>query len=253
MTVNQKYFCHHTVIPVRADHKDQSEIVTQLVFGEVAELLEKHNQWRKIKIAHDGYEGWIDQKQIIKIKEEEFDFWSKNKQRQTAYLAKWSTKQGVFTSLRGANVPNNSKFIVGGMTFEQLTAYDHFVEKDISSIALSYLNAPYLWGGKTQFGIDCSGFTQTVYRFFGVELPRDAYQQAELGSAIGFEERKIGDIAYFHNADQKIIHVGILLEDDKFIHASGRVRIDQLSKEGIIHSENGQKTHNLTCLRRILQ
>ncbi len=252
MIATKKYFCYTTIVPVRADHKDQSEIVTQMVFGEVATLLDTYNQWRKIKIAHDGYEGWIDHKQVIEIKEEEYDFWSKNKQRQTAYLAKWSTKLGVFTSLRGANIPNNSKFIVGGMSFEQLSTFEHFTEKDISSIALSYLNAPYLWGGKTQFGIDCSGFTQTVYRFLGVELPRDAYQQAECGEHINFEDRQIGDIAYFHNSQQKIIHVGILLEDDKFIHASGRVKIDQLTKEGIIHSENGQKTHNLTCLRRVL-
>lgn len=247
-----KYFCFNTAIPVRADHKDESEIITQLIFGEVAEEIETYNQWRKIKIAHDNYEGWIDHKQVFEITNIEFDFWQKNQFRQTDFLCKWSTDQGVFTSLRGANIPNNSKFRVGKWTFERLSSFDPFPNKDISSVALSYLNAPYLWGGKTYFGIDCSGFTQAVYRFFGVELPRDAYEQAVHGETVSFSDRQIGDIVFFHNTKNKIIHVGILLEDDKFIHASGRVRVDHLKEEGIIHIENGQLTHNLTIIKRLL-
>lgn len=247
-----KYFCFNTVIPVRAEYKDQSEIITQMVFGEVAELLETHNQWRKILIVHDNYEGWIDGKQVIEISDEEFEFWKKNQYKQTDFLSKWSSSLGVFNSLRGANIPNNSKFKVGQYTFERVGSYDRFPNKDISSIALSYLNSPYLWGGKTPFGIDCSGFTQAVYRFLGVNLPRDAYQQAEVGEEVKFEDRKIGDIVFFHNSKNKIIHVGILLEDDKFIHASGRVRVDKLTDKGIVHSENGQLTHNLTIIKRLL-
>jgi cell wall-associated NlpC family hydrolase len=247
-----KYFCFNTVIPVRATHKDESEITTQLVFGEVAEEIETHNQWRKIRIAHDDYEGWIDHKQVIKISDEEFEFWKKNSFRQTDFFCKWKTSEGVFTSLRGANIPNNLKFKVGQMTFVRIAHSDAFSNKDISSIALSYLNAPYLWGGKTYFGIDCSGFTQAVYRFYGINLPRDAYEQANHGETIAFSDRKIGDIAFFHNAKNKITHVGILLEDDKFIHASGRVRIDILREKGIFHSDNGELTHDLTIIKRLI-
>jgi cell wall-associated NlpC family hydrolase len=252
MSINKKYFCFNSVIPVREDHRDQSEMITQMLFGEVAELIEVHNQWIKISIVHDNYEGWVDNKQLVEIEEGEFEYWKKNPHRQAAYLIKWSSEKGVFTSLRGANTPNNSKFKVANLAFESVASYDNFTNRDISSIAMSYLNAPYLWGGRTNFGIDCSGFTQAVYRFFGINLPRDAYQQVELGKEVSFEERKIGDIAFFHNSKNKIIHVGILLENDKFIHASGRVRVDQLSDIGIINSENGNTTHNLTIIKRLL-
>ena len=153
-----KYFCFNTVIPVRADYSDQSEIITQMVFGEVAELLDTHNQWRKIRIIHDNYEGWIDNKQVLEVTDEEFQFWKKNQFRQTAFLMRWSSEKGVFHSLRGANIPNTSKFKIGAFTFERIASDEQFANKDISSIAMSYLNAPYLWGGKTAFGIDCSGF-----------------------------------------------------------------------------------------------
>ena len=114
----------------------------------------------------------------------------------------------------------------------------------LRSIALKYLYAPYLWGGKTPFGIDCSGFTQMVFRICGYSLFRDAWQQASQGKAVRqIEEIVPGDLAFFKNAEERIVHVGIALGDNKIIHASGRVRIDKISREGIISTPKRVKKH----------
>jgi len=112
------------------------------------------------------------------------------------------------------------------------------------------LNAPYLWGGKSFFGIDCSGFTQQVFRFLDKRLPRDAYQQAEEGMTVEFDETEVGDLAFFANASGKITHVGIILENMQIIHAHGAVRLDELTKEGIFSADKGGITHYLTVIKR---
>lgn len=251
MKENQFLFCHLSIVPVRADKKDQSEIVTQLLFGEVAILLDQNKQWLKIRSSHDNYEGWIDEKQVLKIAESEHGFWVKNNFRQKALIVHWKTPFGVVTSVRGSNVPNRSQFKVAGMNFESIDESGSLSAKDIVSVAKSYLNAPYLWGGRTPFGIDCSGFTQAVYRFFNINLPRDAYQQAELGNKISFEDKKEGDIVFFENDKGKIHHVGILIEENKVIHANGRVRIDLLTEKGIFKKETNKVTHNFYSVRRL--
>ena len=119
--------------------------------------------------------------------------------------------------------------------------------------AKEFLNAPYLWGGKSFFGVDCSGFTQLVYKVNNVKLPRDAYQQAEVGEALSFvEESQPGDLAFFENAEGRIIHVGIMLDDQKIIHASGKVRIDTLDSTGIFNQEMNKHTHKLRFVKSIL-
>ena len=127
----------------------------------------------------------------------------------------------------------------------------HTEKRDPFEIAEEYLNTPYLWGGKTPFGIDCSGLTQMVFRFLDINLPRDASQQLDYGSEIRFPDIEQGDVAFFENKDGKIIHVGICGKDRLIIHASGQVRIDHLSLDGIIHAETGLKTHNLHSIKRM--
>jgi hypothetical protein len=123
----------------------------------------------------------------------------------------------------------------------------------LKNIALKYINAPYAWGGKNPFGIDCSGFTQMVYKISGYKLFRDAYQQATQGKEVAsLKEARPGDIVFFKNSANKIIHVGILLNEHRIIHASGRVRVDQLTAEGIVHAETQQLTHTFSHIRRIL-
>ena len=119
--------------------------------------------------------------------------------------------------------------------------------------AMLYLNAPYLWGGRSPFGIDCSGLTQMTYRLQGTEIPRDAQQQAELGKTLSFiEESQPGDLAFFDNSEGKIIHVGLILENNYIIHASGKVRIDRLDQQGIYNNEIRSHTHKLRLIKSII-
>jgi cell wall-associated NlpC family hydrolase len=129
-----------------------------------------------------------------------------------------------------------------------------FVKKNkLVENSLIFLNAPYLWGGRSPLGIDCSGFTQIVYRLQGVHLPRDAYQQSEIGSTLSFiEESEPGDLAFFDNIEGKITHVGIILEDNHIIHSSGKVRIDRIDQQGIFNSEKGNHTHKLRIIKSII-
>jgi cell wall-associated NlpC family hydrolase len=117
-----------------------------------------------------------------------------------------------------------------------------------------FLNSAYLWGGRSIFGVDCSGFCQTVFRFIGIPLLRDAYQQASQGEAIGFlEETKLGDLAFFDNEEGRITHVGMLLDQDTIIHASGRVRMDTIDHLGIVNVDTGLHTHKLRIIKRMLK
>jgi cell wall-associated NlpC family hydrolase len=123
--------------------------------------------------------------------------------------------------------------------------------RELEKLAFVFLNTPYLWGGKSVFGADCSGFTQTVFRFVDIPLLRDAWQQATMGEEVNsLKTVRRGDLAFFDNADGKITHVGIILNNKKIIHASGKVRVDKLMEEGIINGDTKQLTHRLKLIRR---
>ena len=126
-------------------------------------------------------------------------------------------------------------------------------KKHLINNALIFLNAPYLWGGRTPFGIDCSGFTQIVYRLQGINIPRDAHQQAEVGNTLSFiEESQEGDLAFFDDSEGEITHVGIIMNNNNIIHASGKVRIDKLDQQGIFNIEKKIHTHKLRIIKSIV-
>jgi len=245
-----------SIVPMRNEATDKSEMVNQVIFGEHFKVLEIRKKWSKIRLAHDSYEGWICNKQWIEIEEDIYKQLDKEVATITTDILDIITKTHHQPIVIGSILPsyksghaliNNEMYQFDGLTTPGFIKKDKLVEN-----ALMYLNAPYLWGGRSPLGIDCSGFTQMVYRLQGVDLPRDAYQQAEVGTTLSFvEESEPGDLAFFDNAEGKITHVGIILEDNHIIHASGKVRIDRIDQQGIFNTEIGNHTHKLRLIKSI--
>ena len=245
-----------SIVPMRNEAADQSEMVNQVIFGEHFKVLEIRKKWSKIRLAHDSYEGWICNKQWIEIEEDIYKQLDKEVATITTDILDIITKTHHQPIVIGSILPsyksghaliNNEMYQFDGLTTPGFIKKDKLVEN-----ALMYLNAPYLWGGRSPLGIDCSGFTQMVYRLQGVDLPRDAYQQAEVGTTLSFvEESEPGDLAFFDNTEGKITHVGIILEDNHIIHASGKVRIDRIDQQGVFNTKIGNHTHKLRLIKSI--
>lgn len=236
-----KGICIVTVAPVRAEKSDRAEIVTEILYGESADILEVNKNWTKIKMHYDGYEGWMDTKQIKPVTEE--------------YLA--SRKVTMITEDFSSVMTLEGKTLLSMGSEVEFPAVasrrSHDVRESIALTAKEFLNIPYLWGGKSFFAVDCSGFVQLVFKIHNIKMPRDTYQQAEVGEALSFvEESQPGDLAFFENSEGKIIHVGIMLDNQKIIHASGKVRIDTLDSSGIFNKEMNKHTHKLRVIRSII-
>lgn len=253
--------CTLAIIPCRAEGNDRAEMVTQLLFGEIYEVIEQEgnpttNAWVKIKTTLDSYECWICKKQFTEISAGEFE---NNKLNQfplcgdlTGQIGNYKGELSIITI--GAALPFLKKDILK-IQDKQCTfkgAINSKKKSDLVKYSLLYLNAPYLWGGRTPFGIDCSGFSQIVYSLCGSQIPRDAYQQAERGVNVEFVElTEPGDLAFFDNEEGKITHVGIVTAPGKIIHASGKVRLDSLDQQGIFNKELGKYTHKLRVIKRV--
>ncbi len=254
--------CNLSVVPCRAEASNRSEMVTQLLFGECFKIVEETSSWTKIKIAWDGYECWIETKQFLPISGASYMEIEKSKSvisfELVQVVASSNTSQ-IIPILLGSTLPNFSgktfSFEKNYFTYDGLTTENAIPRTRTAIIenAYLYLNAPYLWGGRNPFGIDCSGFTQAVFKLNGIKLKRDAFQQAESGETLSFlEEAEEGDLAFFDNEEGKIIHVGIILKENRIIHASGKVRIDSLDHEGIFNSDSQKYSHRLRLIKRIL-
>lgn len=249
--------CNLAIIPLRLDPSDRSETVSQVLFGEHFEILEQMKQWSKIKLQFDDYEGWVDSKQYQIISELEFVQLSKEEIVLNADLLEYitGTNNLLLPIPMGSSVSflNHNEINVAKLTFEGTKLSGIKPKYNLLNTAFMYLNAPYLWGGKTPFGIDCSGFTQMVYKLNGYKLFRDASQQALQGESLSFiEESQPGDLAFFDNEDGNIIHVGIIMQDNYIIHASGKVRIDRLDHLGIYNAETNRHTHKLRVIKKII-
>jgi gamma-D-glutamyl-L-lysine dipeptidyl-peptidase len=249
--------CTLSVIPLRAEPSDRSEMVSQVLFGEHFEIIDKEKQWLKIKLHFDHYEGWIDRKQCLEITQDQFEKLSQDALILNADLVEYAVtpENHLIPLLLGASLTflNHADINRAQFGFEGLKIVGEKPKSELIPTAFMYLNAPYLWGGKSPFGIDCSGFTQMVYKLNGYALLRDASQQATQGEVLSFiEESEPGDLAFFDNEEGKIIHVGIILENNYIIHASGKVRVDRLDHLGIYNAEENRHTHRLRVIKKVI-
>ncbi|PUZ25980.1 hydrolase Nlp/P60 [Chitinophaga parva] len=252
-----------TIVPVSPLRKlaaHTSEMISQSLFGDCLEVLhEADNGWVKIRHQYDGYEGFITASHIEPVP---LDYYEA---APTHFTAGWSntvTVNDLPMHLPFGCVLKTEEAVTWGLTSIRFNAALTLLPKhhpgsepfrqQLLAFAHAYLNTAYLWGGRTVFGVDCSGFTQSVYRVLGIPLLRDAYQQATQGQVLDFlQEARPGDLAFFDNAEGRITHVGILLNDHEILHASGKVRIDAIDTQGIINAETGVRTHQLRIIKRL--
>ncbi|WP_299229284.1 C40 family peptidase [uncultured Psychroserpens sp.] len=244
--------CNLSIVPLRFEPSDTSELVSQVLYGEVFKILEQRKSWSKIRLAYDNYEGWVDNKQYIEISEVDYKSFIKEEHLLSYDLVEFirDENQQLLTisfgsSLNGLDLLKHK--------YDGHTISGKQEKTNLIKTAYTYLNAPYLWGGKTPFGIDCSGFTQMVYKLNGYDLLRDASQQATQGIPLSFiEESEPGDLAFFDNSEGRIVHVGIILENNYIIHAHGKVRIDRLDHSGIYNVDQNAHTHKLRVIKKII-
>ncbi len=248
--------CVVPICPVRAEASHRSEQTTQLLFGERCELLESAKDFVRIRLLYDNYDGWCQSVQLQESTDREVS--AENEMLAGEWINEVKINDQTMNIPFGSVLPlphikdyfgKNGVMFKG--TFIEPTK-NMLTEEMLKKLAFTFLNSPYLWGGRSVFGIDCSGFTQLVFKFMNIRLQRDAYQQATQGNQIdSLEEVQCGDIAFFDNEAEKITHAGILLDPATIIHASGKVRIDAIDDLGIINNETGKRTHNLRVIKRV--
>jgi len=248
-----------SIVPVRREPTETGEMVSQLLFGETFDIVEQTEKWVKIITHWDHYSGWIDSKMFIEISVTELKESIRNPRTiTTSVCTKIVDEQTRYSQLLPAGSVMYNFDIGKQRTFFRSKSflvkdYDHSMQdSNIIDIAKQFMNAPYLWGGRTYFGIDCSGFSQLVYKLMDIPLPRDAKDQAMKGEPVNMvHEIKPGDLAFFDNEEGDIVHVGILIDNKTIIHASGCVRIDRFDQQGIFNEAQEKYTHKLRMIKRI--
>ena len=250
----QYAICTVAAAAVRKEPSHRTEMTNQLLFGEIMEVLEAKDEWFRIRSRIDAYEGWLTHHLVAELEEA---------------VARAEQPYIATELVNSINLPHQ---LIHAPMGSALTGFDEetrllwdgdykyhgsyrntakpFDPDLLHKTIQAWINAPYLWGGKTLMGVDCSGFVQTVFKVLGLRLKRDAYQQAEQGTPVSLSEIKTGDVAFFHNENGRVIHVGILLENNQIVHASGKVRIDRLDEQGVVNTENGKRTHQLHSVKR---
>jgi hypothetical protein len=243
--------CNLSIVPLRLEPSNTSELISQVLYGDFFKVLELRKNWSRIRIAFDDFEGWVDNKQYKEILEKEYNHLNQSDQIYSIDLVEFIQCNNdelypiiLGSTLNGLSLLNHS--------FDGHSTSDSKTKENIINTSLMYLNTPYLLGGKTPFGIDSSGFTQMVYKLNGYSLLRETVQQATQGDVLSFiEESEPGDLAFFDNAEGNIIHVGIIMKDNYIIHVHGKVRIDRLDQSGIYNTEKNIHTHKLRVIKKI--
>ncbi len=253
--------CLIAYIPLRSEPDHKSEMVSQLLFGESFDVLQTQAGWLHIEMHYDHYRGWVSRNQAHLMEEAFRDIYRELPPLVTtdymAIMTDTVTRSKFPVSSGSTFLPGEDhKMVVGGHRFwhhGNLTAGNkQKSDEQICEYARSFFNTPYLWGGRSAFGIDCSGFVQVVFKLAGVKLPRDSKEQAKAGESIHLiHETKAGDLLFFDNEDGEINHVGLLLNEGHIIHAHGKVRIDRVDHHGIFDADQKAYTHKLRLIKRI--
>ena len=265
---------HCPVTPVREEPAHAAEQATQLLFGEVCEVVDRHSSWTKIRSTMDGQVGWVVSKMLTPVSEEAIRLLGERREANgegvvaTPMAVATDTKTGEQLILTiGTRLPYYKKgtFEVLGKkykinprcVYEVKGERSEVKSEDVVRVAQSLLNVSYLWGGKNIMGYDCSGFTQTVYSVFGINLLRNAREQVTQGQVVSsLAEAQPGDLVFFDHSDRnpeatKITHVGMLISPTEVIHCAGYVHVDKIDEMGI-RLANGKLSHHLVQIKRYL-
>ncbi|HUS87529.1 MAG TPA: C40 family peptidase [Bacteroidales bacterium] len=250
-----EFICINVSIPLRKGPSHKTEMGTQILFGEKFYIIEKAGDWRKIRINWYNYTGWVDKSQV--------DFIPASDKGDSDIISKRVVvrkSDGTYMTIEpGSEVYSLSEdrksFFAGNEKYDSDEPIEVALSgESISATALKFLNAPYLWGGRTPAGIDCSGLTQIVYKLHKIRIPRDSYEQAERGVTIDFLSDALpGDLIFFDDDSGKICHVGIYYDEGKILHCSGRVRIDVIDHQGIYRDDLKKYSHRLRVIKRIIK
>lgn len=253
---------HLTVIPLRKHPFHSSEMTSQVLFGETFTVIENYHNWRRVRCTYDNYAGWVNAKQYQSLQEEAYISITNKPTAIACDLVQVMldhTRNRMFPILIGSSLPGlkDQSFEINGIhySFEGAVVFPGIGTqcRKLIENAYMYLHSPYMWGGRMPFGIDCSGFVQIVYKLSGIPLLRDTSKQASQGDIVSLlSESHPGDLAFFDDDEGNISHVGILLDQQTIIHASGKVRTDKIDHHGIFNDEARQYSHKLRLIRRIL-
>lgn len=249
-----------SAVAIRREADERSEMVTQLLFGEFYRVLAARTGWIQVHCLFDSYEGWMDARLHKSATEQEYlEVWTTKPMVVPEPILEIQSNQGAhFLIPAGALLPPEAKngegFEYAGIRYRPVKSILTGVQEKLHPVpvARQFLQVPYLWGGKSVFGCDCSGFVQTVMRICGYRLPRDAWQQAGAGTPVDYQQAAAGDLAFFGEGEGKITHVGMIVSPQEIIHASGFVRTEILNETGIRSSGSSGYTHRLRGIRRTM-
>ena len=254
----------YSVIPVRAEAREGAEQNTQMLFGELAQVLEEQDRWTRIRLDSDGQEGWVDTKMIAPIAGDDLKAYKAalKKAATVAFPMTYAVSENNGQTIpltAGTRLTNyqDGRFEVLGVGFRidpsmVITGPRELNQETLLQTVRFFLNTPYLWGGKNALGMDCSGFTQIVLSLFGKSLLRNASEQVTQGDPVNdLSQVRAGDLAFFDHEDGRISHVGIVIDPERIIHCSGRVKVEKLDPTGIFNAETGEHSHHLTQIRRL--